>query len=337
MYSIGIDVGGTKVAAGLVSDSGSVVERVTAQTPTYSADAVEDVIVRVSAELMERAPSQPSAIGVGVAGWIDSDQAVVRFSPHLAWRDEPLRERLTNRLPLPLHIDNDANAAAWAEYRFGAGRDSRALLCLTLGTGIGGAMVFRGQVFRGAYGLVGEFGHMTIEPGGHLCECGLERDVAQLLARSSPSSAALARKFENPEHPTGREITAAATAGDRQAIQLIGHIGAWLGRGMASLASALDPDTIVIGGGVSSAGELLRAPAAMAYRESLPGRGYRPEADIRLAKFRNDAGMIGAADLARHALAQPPRPGRLFWPKRRRSRRGSTTFSAWQSSMRGTD
>ncbi len=299
---------------------------------------------------MERAPSQPSAIGVGVAGWIDSDQAVVRFSPHLAWRDEPLRERLTNRLPLPLHIDNDANAAAWAEYRFGAGRDSRALLCLTLGTGIGGAMVFRGQVFRGAYGLAGEFGHMTIEPGGYLCECGnrgcweqyasgpaLERDVAQLLARSSPSSVALARKFENPEHPTGREITAAATAGDRQAIQLIGHIGAWLGKGMASLASALDPDTIVIGGGVSSAGELLRAPAAMAYRESLPGRGYRPEADIRLAKFRNDAGMIGAADLARHALAQPPRPGRLFWPKRRRSRRGSTTFSAWQSSMRGTD
>ena len=162
-----MDIGGTKVAAGVVDERGVILERLVSPTPSHSPQAVEDAIVAAVGALRKRHPVD--TIGIGAAGWVDNAQAVVRFSPHLAWRSEPLKARLSTRIDLPLIVDNDANAAAWAEYRFGAGRRASVMVCLTLGTGIGGGLVINGQLLRGTYGMAAAWGHMLARPGGAGC------------------------------------------------------------------------------------------------------------------------------------------------------------------------
>lgn len=330
MLSIGIDIGGTKVAAGVVDDSGEILRRIQRPTPSTSPEAVEDAICEVVEDLSSTHPV--GAVGIGAAGWVDTDQAMVRFSPHLAWRNEPLKARLNQRIDLPVIVDNDANAAAWAEFRFGAGRNSNVMVCLTLGTGIGGALVLNGRLFRGRYGMAGEFGHMGVVPDGHWCPCGnrgcweqyasgnsLVRDAKALLRENSPQASALMQRVDgNIDSLIGPDVTACAMAGDQLATELISDVGTWLGRGIANLAAALDPDLFVIGGGVSAAGPLLLGPAQAAFDRTLTGRGFRPPAQLVLAHFRNDAGLVGAADLARHSIDEPPGVARGFWPRRRR-------------------
>ncbi len=333
MLSIGVDIGGTKVAAGVVSEGGQLLHKIVRPSPTRSPQEVEDAIVGVVEDLAAWAGGRPSgigAVGIGAAGWVDSEQSIVRFSPHLAWRNEPLRARLSQRIAYPVIVDNDANAAAWAEYRYGAGQGSKVMVCLTLGTGIGGAIIINGKLFRGRYGMAGEFGHTTAVPDGHWCPCGnrgcweqyasgnaLVRDAKALMREGSPRAAALlARVDGDVDRLTGADVTAVAVAGDGLATELIADVGIWLGRGLASLAACLDPDLFVVGGGVSAAGDLLLRPAQDAFSRTLTGRGFRPPADIVLAAFRNDAGLIGAADLARHSIDEPP-SARAFWPRRR--------------------
>jgi glucokinase len=331
--SIGVDIGGTKVAAGVVDEAGVVLERVQVPTPSHSPRAVEDAIVSVVDRLRDRHPVQ--SVGIGAAGWVDSEQAVIRFSPHLAWRSEPLKAALSERIDLPLIVDNDANAAAWSEYRFGAGRGSSVMVCITLGTGIGGGLVINGELFRGTYGMAGEWGHMVAVPGGHWCECGnrgcweqyasgnaLVREARELARTRSPLAYSLLEAVGgDPEAITGPDVTAAAMGGEPNAVELIGDVGTWLGRGIANLAAALDPEVVVIGGGVSAAGDLLLAPARAAFSRTLTGRGFREESRLVLAHFRNDAGLIGAADLARHAMQEPPDSAAFgFWPRRRKRR-----------------
>jgi glucokinase len=326
--SIGIDIGGTKVAAGVVDDAGVIRERLQTPTPSSSPQAVEDAIVDLVTELHRRCP-EVGSVGVGAAGWVDNTQSVVAFSPHLAWRNEPLSEQLTERIHLPLIVDNDANAAAWAEYRFGAGQNASVLVCITLGTGIGGGLVIDGQLFRGAYGMAGEWGHGISVPGGHRCECGnrgcweqyasgnaLVREARELARSNSPLAYGLLEHFgHDAEAITGPGVTAAAVQGESTAVELLSDVGSWLGQGIANLAAALDPDLFVIGGGVSAAGDLLLEPARQAFARTLTGRGFRTPARIELAHFRNDAGLIGAADLARRARTEPPRPDSGFWPQ----------------------
>ena len=329
LLGIGVDIGGTKVAAGVVDETGRILERRQTPTPTQSPQAAEDTIVDLVTELRRRLPEVRS-VGIGAAGWVDNRQAVVAFSPHLAWRNEPLKEQLAKRIDLPLIVDNDANAAAWAEYRFGAGQGSSVLVCLTLGTGIGGGLVINGQLFRGTYGMAGEWGHMISVPGGHRCECGnrgcweqyasgnaLVREARELARSNSPMAYRLLEMLGgDPDAITGPGVTEAALKGETTAIELLGDVGTWLGEGIANLAAALDPDLFVIGGGVSAAGDLLLQPARIAFARTLTGRGFRIKARIELARFRNDAGLIGAADLARVAMVEPPRSSRPgFWPQ----------------------
>ncbi|MGN6440904.1 MAG: ROK family protein, partial [Arthrobacter sp.] len=253
------------------------------------------------------------SVGIGAAGWMDLAGGTVLFSPHLAWRNEPLRENLQRLLRRPVHLTNDADAAAWAEWRFGAGQGEDRLVCITLGTGIGGAMVMDGRVERGRFGVAGEFGHQIIMPGGHRCECGnrgcweqyasgnaLGRE-ARLLARSNSPVAQdlLAAVHGHPEAITGAIVTELALAGDRASRELIEEVGEWLGLGLANLAAALDPGLFVIGGGLCSAGDLLVEPARKAFARNLTGRGFRPAAGIELAALGPNAGLIGAADLSR--------------------------------------
>lgn len=317
--AIGIDIGGTKVAGGLVDDRGVITRRLRRDTPHRSTSpaVVEDVIVGVVSDLMSgMAADRVCAIGIGAAGFVAADRATVAFAPHLSWRDEPLRDRLTARLTKPVFIDNDANAAAWAEWRFGAARGETHLVMITLGTGIGGGLLWNGEVIRGKHGIAGEFGHMQVVPEGHRCECGnrgcweqyasgnaLVREARALVTARSPIAMdMIARINGDPANLTGPLVTEAARAGDMMAVELLSEIGTWLGVGMANLAAALDPGMFVVGGGVSAAGELLLEPARIAFSRTLTGRGYRPEAGIVAARLGNDAGLIGAADLSRASV-----------------------------------
>lgn len=174
--TLGIDIGGTKIAGGLVDESGTVLACVRRETPGHTVAAVEQAVVGVVEELMARAIAESYgtaiAVGIGAAGWVSADRSTVLFSPHLAWRNTPLRALLDQRVSLPVWVDNDANAAAWAEYRFGAARGHDTAACVTLGTGIGGGVISGGRLVRGAFGVAGEWGHTRVVPDGRRCVCG---------------------------------------------------------------------------------------------------------------------------------------------------------------------
>jgi glucokinase len=291
-----------------------VIDRERRPTPGADVTATESVIAEVVGALAGR--HRVTAVGVGAAGWIAADRATVLFSPHLAWRREPLRDALAARVEVPILVENDANAAAWAEYRYGAGRGQQVVVCVTLGTGIGGGMVADGRVYRGAFGVACEFGHMTVVPDGRLCACGnrgcwemyasgraLARDAAELAADSPMAAARMVELAGSVVAISGPQVTAAAAEGDPAAVSLCTAMGRWLGRGLANLAAVLDPSVFVIGGGVSVAGELLLRPAREEYANSLTGRGFRPVASVEAAGLGPDAGMVGAADLARIAAS----------------------------------
>jgi len=317
--TIGIDIGGTKVLGGIVDSSGRVLDRQRRLTPSRSVRAVEDIIVEL-VDTLGRG-HDVAAVGVGAAGFVDASRSVVQFSPHLNWRDEPLRDALMSRIRLPVVVDNDANAAALAECRFGAGVGHRLVLCVTLGTGIGGALVIDNRVFRGANGMAGEFGHMQMVADGHRCECGnrgcweqyasgnaLVRDARELLLADSPVAHRLRDMVDGDvSRLSGPLVTEAARAGDPLAAELLADIGGWLGVGLAGMAAAFDPSCIIVGGGVSEAGELLLAPTRMAFARSLTGRGFRVEPPILAAALGPDAGFIGAADMARSAARRSQR------------------------------
>ncbi|MGL5858697.1 MAG: ROK family glucokinase [Angustibacter sp.] len=331
--AIGIDVGGTKVAAGLVDVDGRVLRRARRPTPhrTRAPQVVEDTIAEAIEELRDH--RQAIAVGIGAAGFIDASQSTVLFAPHLSWRHEPLRDAVRRRVGLPVLVDNDANAALWAEARFGAGRGHGNVVEVNLGTGIGGALLVGGQLYRGQFGVAGELGHVQVVPGGHRCECGnrgcweqyasgnaVVREARELAhARSPLAYRMLELAGGEPDRITGPLVTQAATAGDPAARELLEDAGRWLGVGLANLAAVLDPGMFIVGGGVSEAGDLLLEPAREAFRRQLTGRGFRPEAEIVPARLGNDAGLVGAADLARDAARRFPR---------HRSRRRSTLRAA---------
>jgi glucokinase len=314
--AVGVDIGGTKVAAGVVDEQGVVLARARRLTPSRDPRAVEATIAEVVRQL--RDVHDVVAVGIGAAGFVDADRSRVRFAPHLAWRDEPLRDALAGVLGVPVVVENDANAAAWAEWRFGAGRGESHLVCVTLGTGIGGGMVIDGVPQRGRFGMAGEFGHMVVVPDGRRCECGnrgcleqyasgnvLGREARELARAGSPVTVALLERVGgNVDALVGPVVTQAAREGDPCAVELFEDVGRWLGVGLANLAAALDPGTFVIGGGVSEAGELLLGPAHESFRRTLTGRGYRAEARIVAAAFGPEAGLVGAADLARRDCAE---------------------------------
>ena len=309
--AIGVDIGGTKVAAGVVDSEGRILSQAKRSTPGNDPRAVEQVIVELVEEL--GAGHRIWSVGIGAAGWMDLDGGTVLFSPHLAWRNEPLRENLQRLLRRPVLLTNDADAAAWAEWRFGAGQGQNRLVCITLGTGIGGAMVMDGRLERGRFGVAGEFGHQIIMPGGHRCECGnrgcweqyasgnaLGREARELAAANSPVAQELLKAVDGDVgRITGVIVTELAKAGDQTSRELLEDVGEWLGLGLANLAAALDPGKFVIGGGLCDAGELLVAPARKAFARNLTGRGFRPAAEIDLAALGPNAGLIGAADLSR--------------------------------------
>lgn len=309
--TIGVDVGGTKVAAGVVDEHGRIVAKLKRSTPAASPAQTADVISEVVLELLRDHHVQ--AVGLGAAGFIDKAKTAVLFAPNLAWRDEPVKKKVEDRVGLPVVVENDANATAWAETIFGAARGHEHVVLVTVGTGIGAGIVVNGRLYRGRWGVGGEPGHYRVVPEGRLCGCGnrgcweqyasgnaLVAEAREFAARSPGGAVRLLQLGGGtPGGITGPAITQAAREGDPAALRCFGIIGSWLGQGLADLAAILDPGCFVIGGGVSAAGDLLLRPARAAFQASLTGRTYRPFAEIRLAELGPDAGLVGAADLAR--------------------------------------
>ncbi|WP_265444080.1 ROK family glucokinase [Flexivirga meconopsidis] len=311
-WGIGVDIGGTKIAGGVVDAAGRIVRRARRDTPAHSPDQIAAVTSEVILELARAEDSDPAGVGVACAGYIDKVGSTVLFAPNLAWRDEPLKARLSAVVQLPVLIENDANAAAYGEFVQGGGRDVDDMIMLTIGTGVGGGIISDGNLIRGAYGIGGEVGHLRVVPEGIRCGCGnrgcfeayasgtaLVREARDLVRSGSPHAGRLAELCGgDADQLKGKHVTQAAVAGDPAAVELLADLGRWIGEAAASLAALMDPQLFVIGGGVADADDLLLDPIRVGYERQLTGRGHRPEATFVRAELGNDAGVIGAAMLA---------------------------------------
>ena len=309
MQAIGIDIGGTKIAGGVVDELG-VVERLE-RVPTDAADP--DALAGAVAEMVrDLAAGRELPVGVAAAGFIDAGRSVVYYAPNIRWRNEPLRQRLEDRLALPVVVENDANAAGWAEFRFGAGRLVSDMVMLTVGTGVGGAIIAEDRLLRGGFGVAGELGHLRVVPSGLPCGCGargcieqygsgraLQRMATEIADGGGIGTDLAAARRDNGGVLDGPVIARLVADGDPGALAALRQLGGWLGQACASLSVVLDPQLIVIGGGVASSGEHLLGPVRQAYLDHLPARGYHPEPVFAVAELGNDAGVVGAADLAR--------------------------------------
>jgi glucokinase len=316
VHAIGIDIGGTKIAGGRVTEDGTIVRQERRPTPAGDGEAIIEAVVQIVESL--RADGQVAGVGVAAPGFIDAAQSTVYYTPNIPWRSEPLRADLSAQLPdLDITIDNDANAAGWAEFRFGAGRGRRDMTLLTIGTGVGGAIVTDGRLFRGGFGAGAEIGHMRVVPGGLPCGCGqrgcieqygsgraLLRYANEIADQRGIGQALAAARAEHGELD-GHHVYELIVAQDPGALFALRELGGWLGQAAASLSAVLDPELFVFGGGVAAAGDLLLEPIREAYLTHLPARGFHPEPDFATAELVNDAGIVGAADLARiHAEAR---------------------------------
>jgi glucokinase len=249
-------------------------------------------------------------VGVAAAGFIDRDRATVIHAPNIAWHNEPLKATLEAGIDLPVTIENDANAAGWAEFRFGAGRGVDHMVMLTMGTGVGGAIVLDGELFRGGHGIAAELGHIRFIRDGILCGCGqhgcleqyasgraLQREANDIADGGGIGAALAAHRAENGKI-SGPAVSRLVLAGDAGAAEALRRVATALGEACGGFQAVLDPELFVIGGGVAQLGDALLAPMRVAYEKSLPGYGDRPIASFKIAKLVNDAGLIGAADLA---------------------------------------
>ncbi len=309
MRSIGIDIGGTKIAGALVEHDGSVVREVRRSTPAGHARSIEDAVVEMTREL-SLAQTIPG-VGVAAAGIFDASQSTVLFAPNIEWRNEPIRSNLESRLGMHVLVENDANAAGWAEFRYGAGRCVTDMVALTIGTGVGGAIVADGRLLRGAFGAGGELGHIRVVPDGIQCGCGARGCLEQYgsgrallrFANDLADEGGIGRPLADRRRASGRlnghDLKELLAIDDPGALVAIGQIGSWIGQACASLAAILDPRLFVFGGGVAQTGEKLLGPVRRAFFDCLPARGFRPEPQFRIAEFVDTAGVIGAADLVR--------------------------------------
>lgn len=312
-YSIGVDVGGTKVLGGVVDESGNVLAHARRDTPRQGGAELTRAIADVALELLREFAGVKS-VGISAAGFVSSDRKTILATPNIAgWNGIDLDAELNSLIDLPIVIENDANAAAWGESRFGAGVNENHIMMLTIGTGIGGGLVVNGELYRGAFGIAAEFGHIRVVPEGLLCGCGARGCFEQYASGNALLRHAREAISASPEMArnllslgdgtvaglTGKQITDAARLGDAVALAAFNTTAQWLGAGIASLSVALDPACVIIGGGVIDAGEILLEPTRVAVERYMPFAGKHPSPRIIAARLGNEAGLVGVADLAR--------------------------------------
>jgi glucokinase len=311
--TIGVDLGGTKMLVGVLSGTEPLYESREASTG-QSEDELVEMLVREVEEARDARPDAV-AVGLGIPATIDHERGVAVAAVNLPLSDVPIRDVVSERVGLPVFVDNDATVAALAEYLFGAARGKPDTVMLTVGTGIGGGLVLGGEIYRGSTGAGAELGHTVIQADGppcqgncpnHGCVEALASGTAlgregRAAAESAPDSA-LGKVLAEGGEVDGRAVTEAALAGDELAIGVFDLIGGRLGVACATFANIFQPDAIVVGGGVIAAGDLLLEPA----RRELRRRALNPmnRTPILEATLGNDAGMIGAAAMAREELAK---------------------------------
>jgi glucokinase len=316
----GLDLGGTKVL-GRVLDSAeprTALGDLRVDTPVGGEAIIEamvDLVGALGREAADHRLPPIEAVGIGAAGLVDG-AGVIRFAPNLPGVvDLDVAGLVSARTGLPVVVDNDANTAAVAEHRLGAGNQARNLVLVTLGTGIGGGLIIDGKLQRGAAGFAGEPGHMVVDPNGPPCPCGrrgcwerfasgsglgrLARDAAH--AGRAPGVVALAGG--DPDQVRGEHVTRAAADGDAEAIEILAEFAWWVALGISNLENLLDPEVVVVGGGLAEAGELLLAPTRAAYETLVLGFEHRPPVRIVAAALGQDAGAIGAGLMALDLLA----------------------------------
>ena len=295
MYTCGIDIGGTKIAAGLVNAGGELSQRSERATNAEDPLAIIDTVVEMVSEL--NGDEVASAVGVAAAAFLDRTRERVYFAPNIAWPDFPLQDVLEQRLGRPVTLENDANAAGWAEFQFGAAKHAHSMVMLTMGTGVGGAVVEDGRLLVGGFGSAGELGHIIIEPDGLLCGCG-NRGCLEQYASGTALMREARSDLGRPEL-TSEEMTELLVGGDSAAIAVLHRVCDAMGRGITSLVAVTDPEVVVIGGGVAKAGALVSDPITESFRRHYGAYERRPVPRIVVATMGNNAGVIGAADLAR--------------------------------------
>ncbi len=322
--AVGVDVGGTKLLGVALSAEGAVLSELRVATPQPTVDpatarsrrdqgAVADAVALLVRELQREHGTGP--VGVGIPGMLDRS-GMLRFSPHLPGSAPgDVRAALVERLGAGLlHLDNDANCAGLAELTLGAAQGAGTALLVTLGTGIGGAVIVGGCVQGGAYGLAGEIGHMVVDPAGPLCPCGRrgcwERYASGAgLARLAREAALAGSLFEavalaggDPELVRAEHVATSAAGGDAGSLAVMETLGWWVALGLANLVAVLDPQRVVVGGGLAEVGEMLFAPTRRAFLELVEGGSHHPEVPIVPARLGERAGAIGAA-LGARAMA----------------------------------
>ncbi|MFC4454212.1 ROK family protein [Deinococcus sonorensis] len=309
-HVLAIDIGGTKLAAGIVSGAGVLLD--SARTPTHAAegpDRVLDRLLDLCRTLLRRSSVPVQRVGVGCGGPLDTVRGLILNPPNLpGWLEFPLVARLQQALDLPVSLDNDANAAALAEFHFGAGRGTRHMVYLTISTGIGSGLILNGELYRGKRGNAGELGHLQVRVDGRACNCGgrgcLEAYAsgtniarrARELAAQHPASL-LARSVPDLEAITAQTVLQALQAQDEVAVQLWDETLDLLAAGVASTVNAFDPERIVIGGGITNFGDLLFVPL----RERVAARAMPAlwsGVELCRAELAADVGILGAAAVA---------------------------------------
>ena len=317
MIYAGIDLGGTNIAAGAVNENGVILSKVSVKTEAERpyADIIRDMVscVREAVRRAGRTEADLAAVGVGVPGAADAKRGLVIASSNLGWTDVPVREKMRESFSCPILIGNDANVAALAESYAGVSRGTQSSVMLTLGTGLGSGIVIDGKIWEGAFHQAGEIGHMIIVPDGVPCPCGrsgcAERYCsATALIRAgkqacwSYSATSILKKAKgNVEKINAKMVLDAAQEGDAAALQVFRSFIRYLGMVVDNIIYILNPEMIVLGGGVSYAGDFLLD----AVRAQVPNRErtmpFRPLPRIELAQLGNDAGIIGAAMMGVHA------------------------------------
>lgn len=300
--AVGVDIGGTKIAAAVVDEEGRISEREELPSDVHDPQALLDQIVQL---VEQTSPEDVAGVGIGAAGLIDFERGRYLYGPNTGLRDLDLASMIAERVGKTVRLDNDANCAAWAEHRFGAGRGARHFLCVTLGTGIGGGFVLHGHPYRGAHGGAAEIGHMLVDPDGPLCGCGRRgcwEQYASGLALERMAREAL--RF-HPDHVlrahlsrgeiTGPAITAAARGGDALAQGVVDEMARWIGWGFASLVNLFEPERIAVGGGIAREWDILEPTALRAMGNRVEATDHRVMPEVVPAELGPDAGIVGAA------------------------------------------
>jgi glucokinase len=314
-YSVGVDLGGTNITIALVDMKGKIKNKVKISTqidknPNF---VVKTIIENIKLIIKDIPIKQITGIGVGAAGQIDHARGIIQFSPNLHWRNVPIAREIRKKINLPVMLDNDANVACFGEFLFGAGRGSKHIICVTLGTGVGGGIIIDGKIYRGANGSAGEIGHITVNVNGRRCNCGNHGCMEAYVGAPHIKERAI-EKIKSGRHSivvklvngslakiTPKILEEAALYKDRLALEIWEETGRYLGIGIASLINIFNPEKIVIGGGVANAGKFIFDPLCRTIEErALPIASQ--DTKVVRAKLGEEAGVIGAAMLVSYNL-----------------------------------